>query len=116
MHNIESPVPKNIYIIKFLHNYLNSIISARYGNLNAKIEEGEDILTKQLSKNTNALFESITDRDKMIQEYIEKEKERQNQKNDFISGFAHDLKVPIIAQDNTYDLLSPIASFKGTNF
>ena len=92
-------------LFKFLHNYLNSIISARYGNLNAKIEEGEDILTKQLSKNTNALFESITDRDKMIQEYIEKEKERQNLKQDFISGFAHDLKVPIIAQDNTYDLL-----------
>ena len=92
-------------LFKFLHNYLNSIISARYGNLNAKIEEGEDILTKQLSKNTNALFESITDRDKMIQEYIEKEKDRQNLKQDFISGFAHDLKVPIIAQDNTYDLL-----------
>ena len=40
----------------------------------------------------------------MINEYIEKEKESQNLKQDFISSLAHDLKVPIIAQDNTYDL------------
>ena len=92
-------------LFKFLHNYLNTITSARYGNLNSKVEDGVDIITKQLSKNTNALFESIADRDKMIQEYIQREKERENLKQDYISGFAHDLKVPIIAQDNTYDLL-----------
>lgn len=90
---------------KFFRNYLNTIISARYGNLNTRVDDSIDILTKQLSKNTNALLESIIDRDKMIQEYIEKEQERQNLKQDFISGLAHDLKVPIIAQDNTYDLL-----------
>jgi K+-sensing histidine kinase KdpD len=88
-----------------LHNYLNTITSARYGNLNSKVSDGVDTLTRQLSKNTNALLESIADRDKMIMEYIEKEKERQNLKQDFISGLTHDLKVPIIAQDNTYDLL-----------
>lgn len=92
-------------LFRFLHHYLNTITSARYGNLNSKIDDGIDTVTKQLSKNTNALFESIADRDNMIQEYIQKEKERENLKQDYISGFAHDLKVPIIAQDNTYDLL-----------
>lgn len=90
--------------LKYLYNYLNTIISARYGNLNSKCEEGFNDLTSQLSKNTNALMESINDRDKMIKEYIEKEKQSQNLKQDFISSLAHDLKVPIIAQDNTYDL------------
>ena len=89
---------------KYLYNYLNLIISARYGNLNLKCEEGVDSLTIQLSRNTNALLESIKDRDAMINEHIEKEKQSQNLKQDFISSLAHDLKVPIIAQDNTYDL------------
>ncbi len=92
----------NLY--KFLSNFLNIITSARYGNLNSKCEEGINTLTSQLSKNTNALLESIYDRDAMIKEYIEKEKQSQNLKQDFISSLAHDLKVPIIAQDNTYDL------------
>lgn len=91
-------------LYKYMYNHLNIITSARYGNFNNKIDNGIDDLTIQLSKNTNALLESINDRDKMIQEYIEKEKENQNIKQDFISCLAHDLKVPIIAQDNTYDL------------
>lgn len=91
-------------LTKYLYNYLNIIISARYGNLNLKCENGVDALTIQLSRNTNALLESIFDRDKMINEYIEREKQSQNLKQDFVSSLAHDLKVPIIAQDNTYDL------------
>lgn len=91
-------------LTKYLYNYLNIIISARYGNLNLKCEDGVDALTIQLSRNTNALLESIFDRDKMINEYIEREKQSQNLKQDFVSSLAHDLKVPIIAQDNTYDL------------
>ena len=63
-------------LFRFLHHYLNTITSARYGNLNSKIDDGIDTVTKQLSKNTNALFESIADRDNMIQEYIQKEKAR----------------------------------------
>lgn len=90
---------------KYLCNHLNLITSARYGNFNSKTPKGEDDLTSKLSKNTNALLGSIIDRDKMIQEYILKEKESQNIKQDFISCLTHDLKVPIIAQDNTYDLL-----------
>ena len=89
---------------KYLYNYVNLIVSARYGNLNLKCEDGVDALTIQLSRNTNALLESIKDRDAMINEHIEKEKQSQNLKQDFISSLAHDLKVPIIAQDNTYDL------------
>ena len=91
-------------LYKYLYNYVNIITSARYGNLNSKCEDGIDALTIQLSRNTNALLESIKDRDMMIGEYIEKEKQTQSIKQDFISSFAHDLKVPIIAQDNTYDL------------
>lgn len=89
---------------KYLYNYLNVITSARYGNLKSKCDDGVDALTIQLSRNTNALLESVFDRDMMIGEYIEKEKQTQNIKQDFISSLTHDLKVPIIAQDNTYDL------------
>ena len=91
-------------LFKYFYNYLNIITSARYGNLNSKVDDGVDALTIQLSKNTNALLESIRDRDMMINEHIEKEKQSQNIKQDFISSLAHDLKVPIVAQDNTYDL------------
>ncbi len=91
-------------LYKYIQNYLNVIITARYGNLNNKCVDGVDALTLQLSKYTNALIESIKDRDTMINEYIEKEKESQSLKQDFISSLTHDLKVPIVAQDNTYDL------------
>lgn len=91
-------------LTKYLYKYLNIITSARYGNLNLRCEDGIDALTIQLSRNTNGLIESIYDRDIMINEYIEKEKQTVNLKQDFISSLAHDLKVPIIAQDNTYDL------------
>ena len=98
-------IAKNTRLTKYFYNYLNIITSARYGNLNVKADDGVDAFTIQLSRNTNALLESIKDRDSMINEYIEKEKQSQNLKQDFISSLAHDLKVPIIAQDNTYDLL-----------
>lgn len=95
---------KHNRLLKYLYNYLNVITSARYGNLKTKCEDGVDALTIQLSKNTNALLESVFDRNSVIDEYIEKEKQNQNLKQDFVSNLAHDLKVPIIAQDNTYDL------------
>lgn len=97
-------VVKRNKLFKYLYNYLNAITSARYGNFNSKIEDGIDALTIQLSRNTNALLESIKDRDMMINESLEREKQSQNIKQDFITSLAHDLKVPIIAQDNTYDL------------
>jgi len=91
------------YIKKITH----IVSSARYGNLYSRIEENDNTepLTNELSKNLNSLLESIIDRDVMINEYIENEKEEISLKEDFIASLTHDLKVPIIAQDNTYELL-----------
>ena len=92
-------------LLKYLKSLNNCISSARWGNLQTKARRGPSILSEEISKNLNSLLESILDRDKMIQEYIEKEKENNSIKEDFIAMLTHDLKVPIIAQDNTLDLL-----------
>lgn len=91
--------------IKYLKSLLQCISSARWGNLQTKAQNGFSPLTNELSKSLNSLLESILDRDKMIIEYVEKEKENNEIKEDFIAMLTHDLKVPIIAQDNTLDLL-----------
>ncbi len=94
-----------------LKNYIKKtshiVSSARYGNLYSRIIEDDktSFVTLELSKNLNNLLESIIDRDIMINEYIENEKEETTLKEDFIASLTHDLKVPIIAQDNTYELL-----------
>lgn len=80
----------------------NEINSARYGNFQINLNEKEDITG--LYKSLNSLFESIYDRDLVINEYREKEKENYNLKEEFVAALTHDLKVPIIAQDKTYDL------------
>ncbi len=85
--------------IKFAKNKINS---ARYGNFQIKLDETNDTLG--LYKSLNNLFESIYDRDLVINEYREKEKENYNLKEEFIAALTHDLKVPIIAQDKTFDL------------
>ena len=85
--------------IKFAKNKINS---ARYGNFQIKLNEKNDSLG--LYKSLNNLFESIYDRDLVINEYREKEKENYNLKEEFIAALTHDLKVPIIAQDKTFDL------------
>ncbi len=85
--------------IKFAKNKINS---ARYGNFQIKLNEKNDTLG--LYKSLNNLFESIYDRDLVINEYREKEKENYNLKEEFIAALTHDLKVPIIAQDKTFDL------------
>lgn len=94
-----------------LKNYIkkitNLVSSARYGNLYSRIIEDNTtcLITCELSKNLNNLLESVIDRDVMINEYVENEKEEATLKEDFIASLTHDLKVPIIAQDNTYELL-----------
>ena len=98
-------VSKHNELTKYLKSLLNTLSSARWGNLQIKARKGPNILSEEISKNLNSLLESILDRDKMIQEYVEKEKENNNIKEDFIAMLTHDLKVPIIAQDNTLDLL-----------
>ena len=90
---------------RYLKTLLNVLSSARWGNFQVKLDEGKNKLTKEISKNLNSLLESIFDRDTMIQEYVQKEKEINDLKEDFLAMLTHDLKVPIIAQDNTLDLL-----------
>ena len=92
-------------ILKYLKSLSNCISSARWGNLQIRAQKGCSVLTNEISKSLNSLLESILDRDKMIQEYVQKEKEINDIKEDFIAMLTHDLKVPIIAQDNTLDLL-----------
>lgn len=91
----------------YIKKITNLVSSARYGNLYSRIGETDTTkeITAELSKNLNNLLESIIDRDVMINEYVENEKEETNLKEDFIASLTHDLKVPIIAQDNTYELL-----------
>lgn len=88
----------------YLRRLINTVSQVRYGNLKSKVEKGFDSVTKELSENLNSMFESISDRDEMIQEYILKEKEGNILKTDFVATLTHDLKVPIIAQDKTFDL------------
>ena len=69
-------------LLKYLKSLNNCISSARWGNLQIKARKGSSILTEEISKNLNSLLESILDRDKMIQEYVEKEKENNNIKEE----------------------------------
>ncbi|MBE7705798.1 MAG: HAMP domain-containing histidine kinase [Cyanobacteria bacterium SIG30] len=89
----------------FLKKITNSINSVRYGNIYERTTKGYNKETKDVSNSLNGLFESISDREKMLKEYAEKENEANILKNDFMAALTHDLKVPIIAQDNTFDLL-----------
>ena len=91
--------------LKYLKALSQCVSSARWGNLQIRIENGPNTITEEISKSLNSFIESVLDRDKMILEYVEKEKENNNIKEDFIAMLTHDLKVPIIAQDNTLDLL-----------
>lgn len=91
-------------ILNYLKKLNYSVNSVRYGNFNARIDNGFNEFTNLLSANLNDMFESIADREIMIREYIEKEKENNLLKSDFIATLTHDLKVPIIAQDNTFEL------------
>ncbi len=92
-------INENIKLKDYIKLAIGKIEQARYGNFQIKLE-GEDEL--ELYKSLNSLFESITDRDLVINEYREKEKENYNLKEEFIAALTHDLKVPIIAQDKTF--------------
>ena len=98
-------VSKYYALIQYLKTLCATINSARWGNLTTRLDKSPTPLTKDISKGLNSLLESISDRDKMILEYVEKEKENNALIEDFVAILTHDLKVPIIAQDNTLDLL-----------
>lgn len=96
-------ISENSRLKEYIKRASNEIGRARYGNFKIKLETKKDNLG--LYGNLNSLFESLSDRDLVINEYREKEKENYNLKEEFIAALTHDLKVPIIAQDKTYDLL-----------
>ncbi len=93
---------ENASVTECINFAKNKINSARYGNFLIELNEKND--KTGLYKSLNSLFESIYDRDLVINEYREKEKENYNLKEEFIAALTHDLKVPIIAQDKTYEL------------
>ncbi len=98
-----SLIGENTKMKEYIKRASNEINRARYGNFQIQLDAKKDKLG--LYRNLNSLFESMADRDLVINEYREKEKENYNLKEEFIAALTHDLKVPIIAQDKTYDLL-----------
>lgn len=90
-------------------NYLKKIINIfyqiRYGNLNTSLSGAKTQLERELENVINSSIESISDRDNMIREHIDREREMAVMKSDFIAALTHDLKVPVIAHDKTFDLL-----------
>lgn len=90
-------------------NYLKKIINVfyqiRYGNLNTTLTGARTQLEQELENVINSSIESISDRDNMIREHIDREREMAVLKSDFIAALTHDLKVPVIAHDKTFDLL-----------
>ena len=96
-------INENAKFKDYIKRAKNEINRARYGNFQIKLDTKKDKFG--LYKSLNSLFESLTDRDLVINEYREREKENNNLKEEFIAALTHDLKVPIIAQGKTYDLL-----------
>lgn len=90
-------------------NYLKKIINIfyqiRYGNLNNSLTGAQTKLEHELENVINSSIESIADRDNVIREHMEREREMAVLKSDFIAALTHDLKVPVIAHDKTFDLL-----------
>lgn len=90
-------------------NYLKKIINIfyqiRYGNLNNSLTGAQTKLEHELENVINSSIESISDRDNVIREHMEREREMAVLKSDFIAALTHDLKVPVIAHDKTFDLL-----------
>lgn len=102
---------------KRIINYINSI---RYGNITEKIDESNLLGTKKiLAQSINRMSETLVDRENMIREYekvmleknksleqlIKQEQDMHSLRKDFIATLGHDLKVPILAADNTLEFL-----------
>ena len=98
-------VKKNQKHNNYLKKITNVFYQIRYGNLNTSLTGAKTKLEQELENVINSSIESISDRDNMIQEHIEREREMAVLKSDFIAALTHDLKVPVIAHDKTFDLL-----------
>ena len=84
----------------------------RYGQFNVNISTFKNVKIKQAAEK---MLDSLKDREAMLAEYkqmlleknksleqsIEREKESQKFKDDFIAALTHDLKTPVIAEVNT---------------
>ncbi|MCR5260214.1 MAG: HAMP domain-containing histidine kinase [Candidatus Gastranaerophilales bacterium] len=91
---------------------LKMIRQIRYGQFNINLETFKN---EQIKTATAKMLEALKDREAMLAEYkqilmeqnksleqsIEREKEAQKFKDDFIAALTHDLKTPVIAEVNT---------------
>ena len=95
---------------------LKMLRQLRYGQLNINISTFKNENIKSASAK---MLEALKDREIMLAEYkqllleknkhleeaIEKEKEAQKFKDDFVAALTHDLKTPVIAEINTLKML-----------
>lgn len=102
---------------KRIITYINSI---RYGNITEKIDDTNLLGTRKiLAQSINRMSETLVDRENMIREYekvmleknqsleqlVKQEQDMHSLRKDFIATLGHDLKVPILAADNTLEFL-----------
>ncbi len=97
---------------KSLRSIAKTINSVRYGNLFERVDSLSHSVLPNFSDSIDRMIESIVDREDMINEYqadlskqIETQKEIVKLKEDFVATLTHDLKVPIIAENNMLNFL-----------
>lgn len=97
---------------KALRSIARTINSIRYGNIYDTIDSFALSVLPNFSESMNRMIEAIVDREDMIKEYqkelndqLEAQKEVVKLKEDFVATLTHDLKVPIIAENNMLNFL-----------
>ena len=97
---------------KALRSIARTINSIRYGNIYDTIDSFALTVLPNFSESMNRMIEAIVDREDMIKEYqkelseqLEAQKEIVKLKEDFVATLTHDLKVPIIAENNMLNFL-----------
>lgn len=97
---------------KALRSISKTINSVRYGNIYDRLDTFSHSVLPNFAQNIERMIESIVDRENMIKEYqndlnkqIESQKEIQKLKEDFVATLTHDLKVPILAENNMLNFL-----------
>ena len=97
---------------KALRSIARTTNSIRYGNIYDTIDSFALAVLPNFSESMNRMIEAIVDREDMIKEYqkelneqLEAQKEIVKLKEDFVATLTHDLKVPIIAENNMLNFL-----------
>jgi signal transduction histidine kinase len=88
---------------EYLKKVTKTINSVRYGNLSARLEDAAGY--EELTASINRMIEALSDREKMIVEYRNELQHSLDREKEFVAALTHDLKVPIIAQNNVVDFL-----------